>query len=120
MPRIAAVVPVLTLLLVAVVCPERRVSRVASDPAQYHGKRITVIGVVSHRSLRHRPGLYRIEEGGERSGCSRSRGFRPAALRSRSPGRVYKGYDVRGLNLPLPAGVAIGTVLVESSHRVVD
>jgi hypothetical protein len=119
MRKIATVLPVLTLLLSAS-CARATVSRVASDPSQYHGKRITVSGVVASGASVAGRGLYRIEEGGERLWVLTESGVPAPGAQVAVTGRVYNGYDVRGLNLPLPASVASGTVLVESSHRVID
>jgi hypothetical protein len=117
--RGALPVAIFTLVL-ATGCARATVSRVASDPSAYHGKRITVTGVVASGATLVGRGLYRIEEGGARLWVLTETGVPAPGSQVEVTGRIYNGYDVRGLNLPLPPGLASGTVLVESSHRVVD
>jgi hypothetical protein len=111
----------LLMLVVAAACARATtLSGVAADPSAYHDKRITVEGVVASGAALMGRGLYRIEEGSARLWVLTESGVPAPRTRVEVTGRLYNGYDIRGLNLPVPASVASGTVLVESSHRVVD
>jgi hypothetical protein len=106
-------------LVLATGCARATVSSVAADPSAYHGKRITVTGVVASGATVIGRGFYRIDEGGARLWVLTETGMPAPGSHVEVTGRIYNAYDVRG-NLPLPAGLANGTVLVESSHRIVD
>ena len=88
------------------------------DPGQYRGRYVSVSGVVTHSGSIAGHGLYRIEDGEATLWVASKSGVPAKGTWVIVDGRIYDIYDVRGLPLPLPATVASGVVLLETSRAV--
>jgi len=92
------------------------VDEVMKDPGRYHGRRVMVAGVVTTSGSIAGRGLYRIRDGESQLWVASESGVPAKGTRVRVSGRLHDAYDLRGLPLPLPDGLAGGVVLVESSR----
>lgn len=88
------------------------------DPGQYRGRYVSVSGVVTYSGSIAGHGLYRIEDGKAALWVASKSGVPTNGTRVTVDGRIYDIYDVRGLPLPLPATVASGVVLLETSRTI--
>jgi len=86
------------------------------DPGRYRGRRVIVAGVVTTSGSIAGRGLYRIRDGESQLWVASESGVPAKGTRVLVSGRLYDAYDLRGLPLPLPDGLASGVVLVESSR----
>jgi hypothetical protein len=75
-----------------------------------------VAGVVTTSGSIAGRGLYRIKDGEGQLWVASESGVPAKGTRVLVSGRLYDAYDLRGLPLPLPDGLASGVVLVESSR----
>jgi len=91
-----------------------------TDPGQYRGRHVSVKGVVTHSGSVAGHGFYRIEAGQAALWVASKSGAPTKGTWVTVDGRIYDIYDVRGLPLPLPAIVASGVVLVETSRATED
>jgi hypothetical protein len=91
-----------------------------TDPGQYRGRHVSVSGVVTHSGSVAGHGFYRIEAGQAALWVASKSGAPTKGTWVTVDGRIYDIYDVRGLPLPLPAIVASGVVLVETSRATED
>lgn len=87
-----------------------------TDPGRYRGRNVSVGGVVTHSGSIAGHGLYRIEDGEATLWVASKSGVPAKGTWVIVDGRIYDIYDVRGLPLPLPATVASGVVLLETSR----
>jgi hypothetical protein len=92
------------------------VDEVMKDPGRYRGRRVMVAGVVTTSGSIAGRGLYRIKDGESQLWVASESGVPAKGTRILVSGRLYDAYDLRGLPLPLPDGLASGVVLVESSR----
>jgi hypothetical protein len=92
------------------------VTEVMKDPGRYRGKHVSVAGMVTSSGSIAGRGLYRIADGEAGLWVASDSGVPRKGTRVIVAGRILDAYDVRGLPLPLPAGVAGGVVLLESSR----
>jgi hypothetical protein len=92
------------------------VDEVMKDPGRYRGRRVMVAGVVTTSGSIAGRGLYRIKDGESQLWVASESGVPAKGTRVLVSGRLYDAYDLRGLPLPLPNGLASGVVLVESSR----
>jgi hypothetical protein len=90
------------------------------DPGQYRGRYVSVSGVVTHSASIAGHGLYRIRDGEAALWVASKSGVPTNGTWVMVDGRIYDIYDVRGLPLPLPAPVAGGVVLLETSRTTED
>jgi hypothetical protein len=88
------------------------------DPGRYRGRYVSVSGVVTYSGSIAGHGLYRIEDGEAALWVASKSGVPTNGTWVIVDGRIYDIYDVRGLPLPLPATVASGVVLLETSRAV--
>jgi hypothetical protein len=91
-------------------------NEVMKDPGHYRGKHVTVAGMVTYSGSIAGRGLYRIADGEAELWVASGAGVPRKGARVIVDGRIFDAYDVRGLPVPLPASVAGGVVLLESSR----
>ena len=82
------------------------VDEVMKDPGRYHGRRVMVAGVVTTSGSIAGRGLYRIRDGESQLWVASESGVPAKGTRVLVSGRLYDAYDLRGLPLPLPDGLA--------------
>jgi hypothetical protein len=91
-------------------------NELVKDPGHYRGRYVSVSGVVTRSGSIAGHGLYRIEDGEAALWVASKSGVPTNGTWVLVDGRIYDLYDVRGLPLPLPATVASGVVLLETSR----
>jgi hypothetical protein len=115
--RLVALLLVPTLAFIsACATTSTSLTEVMKDPGRYRGKHVSVAGMVTSSGSIAGRGLYRIADGAAELWVASDAGVPRKGARVFVAGRIFDAYDVRGLPLPLPAGVASGVVLLESSR----
>jgi hypothetical protein len=94
------------------------VNELMKDPGRYHGRSVSVTGVVTHSASIAGHGIYRIEDGGAALWVASRSGVPNKGMSVIVDGRIYDVYDVRGLPLPVPAAVGSGVMLLETSRAI--
>ena len=95
------------------------VRRVTADPSRYRNREVTISGVVISSASVLGRGIYRVEDRSGALWVVSNSGVPRQGARVSVKGRVQDAFDIgifRGANLP--AGLASGVVLIESSHRI--
>jgi hypothetical protein len=114
--RLAALLLSSLALMAGCAAPSTSLNEVMKDPGRYRGKNVSVAGVVTYSGSLSGRGLYRIGDGEAELWVASTSGVPQKGTRVTVAGRIYDGYDVRGLPLPLPSSVANGVLLLESSR----
>jgi hypothetical protein len=118
--RLPALLLTVASLLLTTACATTSMSlnELMKDPGQYRGRYVSVSGVVTHSGSIAGHGLYRIQDGEAGLWVASKSGVPANGTLVIVDGRIYDMYDVRGLPLPLPATVASGIVLLETSRAI--
>ena len=113
---------VVILALAAAGCSSTTVGQVVADPSKYRDRTITVRGTVAAGASILGRGAYRITDKDQGLWVVTTGGVPRKGARVDVTGRVQDGYDLAGLGrlLKLPEDLQSGTVLVESSHKVLE
>jgi len=105
--------------LVSSACASMTVNKIAADPSRYSNREVQLSGaVVDSYSLGSR-GVYRIDDGTGQLWVVSEVGAPRRSARVTVKGRVREGFNLGPLadRINLPPGVAVGLVLMESSHK---
>jgi hypothetical protein len=113
---------VVILALAAAGCSSTTVGQVVADPSKYRDRTVTVRGTVAEGASILGRGAYRITDKDHGLWVVTTGGVPRTGARVDVTGRVQNGYDLAGLGrlLKLPKDLQSGTVLVESSHKVLE
>lgn len=104
------------LALAAVTACATRINQVLADPSRYRNRSVTVTGnVVESFSVLDR-GAYHIQDQSGSLWVVSDRGVPRVGARVKVTGTIREGFNLGTLASRLPAGIAAGLVLVESSH----
>jgi hypothetical protein len=115
--RIRPLLLVASLLLLAACATSVR--SVMADPSRYRNREVTVNGVVVNSASVLGRGIYRIEDRSGALWVVSNSGVPRQGARVSVKGRVQDAFDISGFGgANLPAGLASGVVLIESSHRI--
>ncbi|HUR20458.1 MAG TPA: hypothetical protein VMZ90_06590 [Vicinamibacterales bacterium] len=97
----------------------RTVNQLLADPGRYRNDNVQISGeVVDSYSLANR-GAYQIDDGTGRLWIVSEHGVPRKSARVTVKGTVREGFNLGSLGdaIRLPAGIAAGMVLMESSHK---
>jgi hypothetical protein len=97
----------------------RTINQLLADPARYRNDTVKLSGeVIDSYSLADR-GAYQIDDGTGRLWVVSEHGVPRKSARVTVKGKVQEGFNFGSLGdlIKLPAGIAAGMVLLESSHK---
>ena len=97
----------------------RTINQLLADPARYRDDTVQLSGeVVDSYSVANR-GAYQIDDGTGRLWVVSEHGVPRKSARVTVKGKVQEGFNFGSLGdlINLPAGIAAGMVLLESSHK---
>jgi hypothetical protein len=97
----------------------RTINQLLADPARYRDDTVKLSGeVVDSYSVANR-GAYQIDDGTGRLWVVSEHGVPRKSARVTVKGKVQEGFNFGSLGdlIKLPAGIAAGMVLLESSHK---
>jgi len=97
----------------------RTINQLLADPARYRDDTVQLSGeVVDSYSVANR-GAYQIDDGTGRLWVVSDHGVPRKSARVTVKGKVQEGFNFGSLGdlIKLPAGIAAGMVLLESSHK---
>lgn len=97
----------------------RTINQLLADPARYRDDTVQLSGeVVDSYSVANR-GAYQIDDGTGRLWVVSEHGVPRKSARVTVKGKVQEGFNFGSLGdlIKLPAGIAAGMVLLESSHK---
>lgn len=103
-------------------CAAKTINHVLADPDRYRNREVRLSGsVVDSYSLANR-GAYRIEDETGQLWVVSDRGTPRKGARVTVKGTIREGFNLGSLGdrINLPAGVASGLVMMESSHKAQD
>lgn len=117
--RAATLVVVSIVAVVSAACAGKSVNDILADPSRYRDRDVSVTGNVEESFSFGNRGVYRVNDSTGQLWVVSERGVPRKGARVKVTGRVREGFNMSSLGdrINLPAGVASGLVLVESSHR---
>jgi membrane protein implicated in regulation of membrane protease activity len=117
--RAAALLVVAASAVLAAACASKSVNDILADPSRYRDQNVSVSGNVEESFSFGNRGVYRVNDSTGQLWVVSEQGVPRKGARVKVTGRVREGFNMSsfGDRLNLPAGVASGLVLVESSHR---
>lgn len=93
--------------------------RVTADPSRYRNREVTVSGTVVASVSALGRGAYRVEDDSGALWVVSTVGVPREGSRVSVKGRIQDGFDASMLSgVKLPAGLSLGVVMIETSHRV--
>lgn len=93
--------------------------RVTADPSRYRNREVTVSGTVVASVSALGRGAYRVEDDSGALWVVSTVGVPREGSRVSVKGRIQDGFDASILSgVKLPAGLSLGVVMIEASHRV--
>lgn len=105
--------------LLSSACAARSVNQILADPSRYRDREVRVSGsVVESYSFASR-GAYQIEDRSGKLWVVADRGVPRKGAHVTVKGTIREGFNLGSLGdrIDLPAGLASGLVLMESSHK---
>jgi hypothetical protein len=117
--RAATLVVVSVVAVMSAACASKSVNEILADPSRYRDRDVSVSGDVEESFSFGNRGVYRVNDSTGQLWVVSERGVPRKGARVKVTGRVREGFNMSSLGdrINLPAGVASGLVLVESSHR---
>jgi hypothetical protein len=117
--RAAMFVVVSVAAVFSAACASKSVNEILADPSRYRDRDVSVSGDVEESFSFGNRGVYRVNDSTGQLWVVSDRGVPRKGARVKVTGRVREGFNMSSLGdrINLPAGVASGLVLVESSHR---
>jgi hypothetical protein len=103
--------------LMPAACAGKRINDILADPSRYRNREVRVSGEVVDSYSFAGKGVYRIEDDTGRLWVMSTRGVPRKGARVTVKGTVREGLNLGSLGDRLPAEVASGLVLMESSHK---
>ena len=97
----------------------KTVNEILADPSRYRNREVKVSGEVVDSYSAINRGAYRIDDGTGQLWVVSETGVPRRTAKVTVRGRVREGFNIGSLgdSLKLPPGIAIGLVLMESSHK---
>lgn len=104
-------------VLASTACASVTINTVLADPSRYRDRDVTVSGEVADSFSVTSRGAYRLKDGSGELWVVSDKGVPRTGAQVKVTGKIREGYNLGALSGRLPAGLATGLVLVESSHR---
>ena len=107
------------ILAISAACAATTINQVMADPSRYRDREVTISGTVSNSFSALNRGIYLVKDDTGELWVYSDRGVPRNSARVTVKGTIREGFNLGsfGNMVNLPAGVASGLILVESSRN---